>query len=121
MRGDSSVFLPALSREETLRAFASSREPTLPLIQLRPDGCQAEPRDAVGLAAVAGDQAAAFQAVEDAHAAVREDEAVAGEAINVRDLAGVFVAAVHDAPTEGERMQHPLFVFRDVQVRLARC
>jgi hypothetical protein len=111
MRGDSSVFLPDPSREETLRAFAYSRESTLPLIQLRPEG----------LAALAGDQAAAFQAAEDAHAAVREDEAVAGEAINVRDLAGVFVAAVHDAPTEGERMQHPLFVFRDVQVRLARC
>ena len=82
---------------------------------------QAVAADAVGLAALARDQATAFEAAEDAGGAIGENESLAGEAIDRDDLAGCGAAAVHDAAAESERVQHALFLFRDVQVEKARC
>ena len=78
-------------------AFVSFVRDPLSLVQLRPDSREAVAADAVGLAALAGDQPAAFEAAEDARRAVGENETLAREAIDRDDLAGLRVTAVHDA------------------------
>ncbi len=85
-----------------------------PVVELRPHRGEAVAGDTVGGAALAADQLAALEALEDAHPAIRQQPPVPGEAIHLHDLARRLIAPVDDLSTLRQRVKHALFVFRYV-------
>ena len=94
--------------------MTATAEPRSAVVELRADGEQAATADAIGRAALARDQLPAPEALEDAELAIVEPPALAIEAVDLDDLARLRIAPVDDTPTLRQRVQHTLFVFRDV-------
>lgn len=84
-----------------------------PVVQLRPHRGEAEAGDAVGLAAVAGDQPAPLQPAEQAERAIGEAMPVAGEAVGGDDPPGL-VAQMADHAALRQRVKHALLVSGNV-------
>ena len=84
------------------------------IVELCPNRFEALPRDVVGVAIYTLDQTPLPQPVEDGKRAIGEAEAIAVEAIDLGHPAAGGADEL-DASTLCERVQHALFVFRDIQ------
>jgi len=88
--------------------------PCLSVVGLGAHRCEPEPGDAVRPAFSAGDELPAFQLAEQGQSAVAQHIAVAGEAIDRDYTIALRFAPVDDASALRQRVEHALFVFRDI-------
>jgi len=87
--------------------------PASAVVELRPHGMKAPPRDAVGASVLRGDQPAVPQPAEGEKRAVAEDPAFPRDAGNLRDFS-LFVLLNENMAAARERMQRSLFELRDI-------